>query len=112
MELLQGAFHESLNLAALWDFPCIYVIENNKWGMGTAIENAISVAPIAEKKAPSFGMKDYTFDGLDFFNCYAGFDHVYRETIETSKPVLIEVLTERFRGHLFQIPVSIVPKSL
>lgn len=100
----QGAFHESLNLAALWDLPCIYVIENNKWGMGTAIEKAISVAPIAELKAPSFGMKGYTFDGLDFFNCYAGFDHVYHEVLKTSRPVLIEVLTERFRGHSISDP--------
>lgn len=100
----QGAFHESLNLAALWDLPCIYVIENNKWGMGTAIELAISVAPIAERKAPSFNMKGYTLDGMDFFNCYAGFDHIYHEVLKTSRPVLVEVLTERFRGHSISDP--------
>lgn len=100
----QGAFHESLNLAALWNLPCIYVIENNKWGMGTAIENAISVAPIAEIKAPSFNMKGYTLDGMDFFSCYAGFDHMYHEVLENSRPVLVEVLTERFRGHSISDP--------
>lgn len=100
----QGAFHESLNLAALWNLPCIYVIENNKWGMGTSIEQAISVAPIAEKKAPSFDIKGYTFDGMDFFNCYAGFTHVYHEVLETSRPVLVEVITERFRGHSISDP--------
>lgn len=100
----QGAFHESLNLAALWDLPCIYVIENNKWGMGTAIQSAISVAPIAEKKAPSFNMKGYTLDGMDFFNCYAGFDHIYQEVLKDSRPVLVEVITERFRGHSISDP--------
>jgi len=100
----QGAFHESLNLASLWDLPCIYVIENNKWGMGTAVEKAICVEPIAEKKAPSFDMKAYTFDGLDFFNCYAGFQHVYQEVLTTSRPVLVEVITERFRGHSISDP--------
>ncbi len=100
----QGAFHESLNLAALWDLPCIYVIENNQWGMGTAIELAISVAPIAEIKAPSFNMKGYTLDGMDFFNCYAGFNHVYHEVLANNKPVLLEVLTERFRGHSISDP--------
>lgn len=100
----QGVFHESLNLAALWELPCIFVIENNKWGMGTAIENAISVAPMAEIKGPSFGMKGYTFDGMDYFNCYAGFEHVYQEVLENSNPVLVEVLTERFRGHSISDP--------
>ena len=69
----QGSFHESLNMAALWDLPCIYVIENNEWGMGTHVNRAISVEPIAERKGPSFGMEAYTFDGMDFFNCYAEF---------------------------------------
>lgn len=100
----QGSFHESLNIAALWKLPCIYVIENNKWGMGTNIHRAISVEPIAEKKAPSFGMKSYTFDGMDFFNTYAGFKHVFEECKKTSEPVLIEVIVERFRGHSISDP--------
>lgn len=100
----QGAFHESLNLAALWDLPCIYVIENNEWGMGTHVDRAISVDPIAELKAPSFGMKGYTFDGMDFFNCYAGFQHVFNEVKSNSKPVLVEVITERFKGHSVSDP--------
>ena len=100
----QGSFHESLNIAALWKLPCIYVIENNKWGMGTGVHRAISVEPIAEKKAPSFGMKGYTFDGMDFFNCYAGFKAVFEECKKTSEPVLIEVVTERFRGHSISDP--------
>ncbi len=100
----QGAFHESLNLAALWDLPCIYVIENNEWGMGTHAARAISVAPIAEKKAPGYGMTSYTFDGMDFFNCYAGFKHVFEEVKKSSRPVLIEVVTERFRGHSISDP--------
>jgi pyruvate dehydrogenase E1 component alpha subunit len=100
----QGAFHESLNLAALWNLPCIYVIENNQWGMGTAVNRAISVEPIAEKKAPGYGMKGYTLDGMDYFNCYAGFKHIFEEVKKTSRPVLVEVLTERFRGHSISDP--------
>lgn len=100
----QGAFHESLNLASLWNLPCIYVIENNIWGMGTHFTKAISVHPMAEKKAPSFGMKGYTFDGMDFFNCYAGFKHVFEEMKKNSRPVLVEVVTERFRGHSISDP--------
>lgn len=100
----QGAFHESLNLASLWNLPCIYVIENNLWGMGTSVEQAISVPYLAEDKAPGYNMKGYTFDGMDYFNCYEGFRHVQQEVLETSRPVLIEVVTERFRGHSISDP--------
>ncbi len=100
----QGAFHESLNLAALWNLPCIYVIENNLWGMGTAVNRAISVNKIAEAKAPGYGMKSYTFDGMDFFSCYAGFSHVFKEVLETSRPVLVEVIADRFKGHSISDP--------
>jgi pyruvate dehydrogenase E1 component alpha subunit len=100
----QGAFHESLNLASLWDLPCIYVIENNVWGMGTHVEKAISVKRLAEDKAPGYGMEGYTFDGMDFFNCYAGFAHLFAEVKKTSRPVLVEVITERFRGHSVSDP--------
>lgn len=100
----QGAFHESLNLASLWNLPCIYVVENNKWGMGTAVERAICVDRLAEDIAPSYNMKGYTFNGMDFFDCYAGFEHVFQEVLETSRPVLIEAITERFRGHSISDP--------
>jgi pyruvate dehydrogenase E1 component alpha subunit len=100
----QGAFHESLNLAALWSLPCIYVIENNRWGMGTAVERAIAVAPIAEHMANSYGIKAYTIDGMDFLTCHALFEQVTEETLRSSKPVLIEALTERFRGHSISDP--------
>ncbi|MGE5196325.1 MAG: pyruvate dehydrogenase (acetyl-transferring) E1 component subunit alpha [Anaerolineae bacterium] len=100
----QGSFHESLNLASLWDLPCLYVIENNRWGMGTAVNRAICVEPIAERKAPGYDMQGYTFDGMDFFNCFAGFSHVFEEMKKTSRPVLVEVVTERFRGHSISDP--------
>lgn len=100
----QGAFHESLNIASLWNLPCIYVIENNRWGMGTAVERAIAVERLAEEFAPGYRMKGYTFDGMDFFNCYGGFDHLYNEVVSTSRPVLVEVITERFRGHSISDP--------
>ncbi len=100
----QGSFHESLNLAALWDLPCIYVIENNVWGMGTSFDRAISVPRLAEDKAPGYGMKGYTFDGMDFFNCYGGFEHVHKEVLSNSRPVLVEVVSERFRGHSISDP--------
>lgn len=102
--VVQGAFHESLNIAALWKLPCIYIIENNQWGMGTAVERAVCVKPIAEHLAQAYDIKSYTFDGLDFFNCYAGFQAALEETLKTSRPVLIEAVTERFRGHSISDP--------
>jgi len=101
---VQGTFHESLNLAALWGLPCIYVIENNQWGMGTSVQRAVCVQPIAENFAKAYGIKSYTLDGLDFFNCHAGFRDAMRECLATSRPILIEAVTERFRGHSISDP--------
>ncbi|MCB1110045.1 MAG: pyruvate dehydrogenase (acetyl-transferring) E1 component subunit alpha [Chlamydiia bacterium] len=101
---VQGAVHESLNLASLWDLPCIYVVENNQWGMGTAVKRALCVQPIAEHFAPAYGMKAYTLDGMDFLSCYGGFQHIYEEVLKTKRPVLVEVVTERFRGHSISDP--------
>lgn len=100
----QGAVHESLNLASLWDLPCIYVIENNQWGMGTAVNRALCVQPIAKHFAPAYGLKSYTLDGMDFNNCYSGFTQIHNEVKKTGRPVLVEVVTERFRGHSISDP--------
>jgi pyruvate dehydrogenase E1 component alpha subunit len=102
--VVQGAFHESLNLSALWNLPAIYVIENNQWGMGTAVSRAVAVQPIGENYAKAHGISSYTLDGLDFFQCYAGFKAALKECLETSKPILIEAITERFKGHSISDP--------
>ncbi len=100
----QGAFSESLNLASLWDLPCVYVVENNQWGMGTGVDRAICVKPIAEKKAPAYDMQSYTLDGLDFLSCYAGFKAIFEQMKKDSRPVLVEAVTERLRGHSISDP--------
>ncbi len=100
----QGAVHESLNLASLWNLPCIYVIENNQWGMGTKTQRAICVKPIAEHLAKGYDISSMTLDGQDFFNCYAGFKHALEEVKKTSRPILIEVICERFKGHSISDP--------
>jgi len=101
----QGAFHESLNLAALWNLPCVYVIENNQWGMGTSVRNAIANADNFSKKvAEAYGMGWYLIDGMDIFNCYATFQKAFHESLSTQRPLLIECRTERFKGHSISDP--------
>ncbi|MBS0622343.1 MAG: pyruvate dehydrogenase (acetyl-transferring) E1 component subunit alpha [Verrucomicrobia bacterium] len=100
----QGAFHESLNLAALWDLPCLFVIENNQWGMGTAVSRAVAVDRIAEKQAVGYGIEGYTIDGMDFFSTYAAFKHFREKICKEGRPILVEMLVERFRGHSISDP--------
>jgi pyruvate dehydrogenase E1 component alpha subunit len=94
----QGTFHESLNMASLWDLPVIYVIENNKYGMGTACSRAVAVENIAQAKAPGYGMQSFTFDGLDLLASWK----VAQQALliaRKNRPVLIEAKTYRYRGH-------------
>jgi pyruvate dehydrogenase E1 component alpha subunit len=100
----QGAFHEALNLSSLWDLPCLFIIENNQWGMGTAIERAVAVPRLAEDIAPGYNMKGYTLDGMDYFKCFKGFQDIYSEIKEKRRPILVEAITERFRGHSISDP--------
>lgn len=102
--MAQGAVHESLNLASLWSLPCIFVIENNLWGMGTSVENALSIKRLAEDLAPAYQMQGYTLDGLDFFSCYNAFKALHEQVCTTGRPVLVEAMTERFRGHSISDP--------
>lgn len=100
----QGAFHESLNLAALWKLPVIFIIENNQWGMGTHVSRAIATQPIAETQAPSYGVSGYTLDGMDWINCTLGFEKIYAEILKERKPILVECLCDRFKGHSISDP--------
>jgi pyruvate dehydrogenase E1 component alpha subunit len=102
--VVQGAVHESLNMATLWKLPCIYVIENNKWGMGTAVSRAVCMEPIGESLSKAYGISSYSVEGFDFFSCYAVFKKALAETLETQTPIIIEAVTDRFRGHSISDP--------
>jgi pyruvate dehydrogenase E1 component alpha subunit len=100
-----GSFHESLNLAALWSLPCAYIIENNQWGMGTHVSYAIANHKFFnEDVAKAYGMSFYRLDGMDYFNCYGGFLSAFDEVKKKCKPVLIECVCERFKGHSISDP--------
>jgi len=99
-----GAFYESLNLGTLWELPVIYIIENNSWGMGTSYEKAMSVHPLGEKIAKMFGLKGFELDGMSVRACYEGFSKALEYIKKQTKPIVIEVKTERFRGHSVSDP--------
>jgi len=102
----QGTFHESLNLAVLWDLPCVIIVENNQWGMGTSVKRAVAVEPIAEKYGACYGLESYTLDGMDIFACHEGFRKIKESSIKNRKPIIVEVITERFRGHSISDPAQ------
>ena len=94
-----GYFHESLNLSGVWDLPIVWVIENNQYGMGTAVNRASAVADLATK-AEAYGMPCcIQVDGSDLLATY----DIMMEGIEHARsgngPYLIEVITYRYRGH-------------
>ncbi|ANH79047.1 thiamine pyrophosphate-dependent enzyme [Candidatus Chlamydia sanziniae] len=100
----QGVFHETLNFVALHDLPLMLIIENNGWGMGTALHRAIAKQPIAESQGASYGIRAFTLNGFDLFNCLTGFKEAYQYMQATRHPILIECICSRFRGHSISDP--------
>jgi len=101
----QGAFHEALNLASIWNLPCMYVVENNQWSMGTHISRGVAnFRHFTECAAKTYDFSFYRLDGMDFFNCYGGFLVAYQEILQKGRPVLIECVGERFKGHSISDP--------
>lgn len=101
----QGVFHETLNMAQLWKIPVIFIIENNRYGMGTAISRAFSGEELHNKGAV-YGMKIGSFNGMDVLETYKKMSEVISETRKNSAPQLIEAMTYRFRGHSMSDPGS------
>ena len=99
----QGQFHEALNMAAIWDLPCIFIIENNKYGMGTAISRTCTLKSLADR-AKAYNMRQAVVDGYNVINTYNQMSEIIAETRKTSKPILVEMMTYRFRGHSVSDP--------
>ena len=100
-----GAFHEALNMAALWQLPVIYVVENNRYGMGTALERASSVNDIAER-ACSYDMPNEVVDGQDVIAVREATMRAVTRARTENTPTLIEMRTYRFMGHSMSDAVS------
>ena len=100
----QGAFHESLNMAAVWDLPVIYVVEHNEYGMGTAF-NRVSTTDMEEKSGPH-GISGISVDGQDVLATYALFERLVSAVRAGSGPKFVSLETYRFRGHSMSDPVS------
>jgi pyruvate dehydrogenase E1 component alpha subunit len=100
----QGAFHESLNMAALWKLPVVYIVENNRFGMGTAWERASSLYDIAQK-AEAYDMPSGVADGMDVLAMYEAVKEAVDRARTDGVPTLIEARCYRFMGHSMSDPV-------
>jgi pyruvate dehydrogenase E1 component alpha subunit len=100
-----GAFHEALNMAALWKLPCVFIIENNRYGMGTALERASSIHDIY-KRGASYDMPRDVVDGQDVLAVRKSMSEAIERARKESMPTLLEVRTYRFMGHSMSDAVS------
>jgi len=94
----EGVFHESLNLARIWELPVIFVIENNRWAITSHVERMMS-AYNPSVRAVGHNVPIYVVNGMDFFEVYKVSKKVIKEVRERQMPAVIEALTHRFHGH-------------
>ncbi|MFN2453944.1 MAG: pyruvate dehydrogenase (acetyl-transferring) E1 component subunit alpha [Pyrinomonadaceae bacterium] len=99
----QGAFHESLNLAQLWKLPCIYICENNQYGMGTSLARAMSLQDVSQK-ACAYDVASEFVDGMDVLAVREATERAVERARQEQLPTLLEVRTYRFMGHSMSDP--------
>src|SRR3954451_6462594 len=99
----QGTFGEALNLAALWKLPVVFMVTNNQFGMGTALERHSAVTDL-HKRGDGFGVPGMRCDGMDVLDTHAVTSEALQKAREARQPVLVEAITYRFRGHSMADP--------
>jgi pyruvate dehydrogenase E1 component alpha subunit len=100
----QGAFHEALNMAALWKLPVVFIVENNRFGMGTAWERVASLYDISQK-ATAYDMPAAIADGMDVLRMRATIQEAIDRARNDGTPTLVEARCYRFMGHSMSDPV-------
>jgi pyruvate dehydrogenase E1 component alpha subunit len=100
----QGAFHEALNMSAIWNLPAIYVVENNAYGMGTAFSR-VSRTEIHERSS-AYGIPSHVINGQDVVETYTRFQDLVASVREGAGPQFVDLHTYRFKGHSMSDPVS------
>jgi 2-oxoisovalerate dehydrogenase E1 component len=107
----EGDFHEALNVAAVWDLPVIFLIENNGYGLSTPVNEQYRCASLVDK-AVGYGMDGVRIDGNNVLAVYDTIKGVRDYCIREQKPYLIECMTFRMRGHEEASGTKYVPKEL
>lgn len=99
-----GYFHESLNLAGVWDLPCVFIVENNQYGMGTAVSRA-SAVPDMVTKAGAYGMPAEKVNGMNVIEVYEATQKALAHVRNGQGPYFLEIITYRFEGHSMGDPL-------
>ncbi len=99
----QGTFGETMNIAALWKLPVVFMVTNNQFGMGTALARHSAVTDL-QRKGESFGVPGTRCDGMDVADTHRAIGEALKRAREERQPVLVEALTYRFRGHSMADP--------
>ena len=94
----QGVFHESINMASIWKLPVIYIVENNKYGMGFPVSKAVNIDKLS-KRACAYGIKGLTIDGNDVIGVYNTLSELIFEARSGKGPILVECESYRWKGH-------------
>src|SRR5690349_15984919 len=100
-----GAFHEALNMAGLWKLPVVFIIENNKYGMGTAVERASAIKKLSDRGA-AYTIKHGMCDGQDVFEVQKAVGEAIDRARKDSMPTLLDIHTYRYMGHSMSDAVS------
>ena len=101
----QGAFHESLNLAKIWNIPIVYIVENNHFGMGTAVSRVSGVEDFSVKAA-GYDLPGKVINGMDFLDVYEGLKEVADESRKNGTAYLVDLKTYRYKGHSISDPAK------
>ena len=107
----EGDFHEALNVASVWDLPVIFVIENNGYGLSTPVNEQFRCVRLADRGV-GYGMDAYRIDGNNILEVHSTISKLAEEIKENPKPILLECLTFRMRGHEEASGTKYVPKEL
>ena len=94
----EGDFHEAMNVAAVWNLPVIFIIENNAWGLSTPTSEQFACEQLSDR-AKGYGMQGITIDGNNIQEVYGTLNTLAEEIRENPRPVMVECMTFRMRGH-------------
>ncbi|MFI5219774.1 MAG: thiamine pyrophosphate-dependent enzyme [Bacteroidia bacterium] len=107
----EGDFHESINVAAVWDLPVIFIVENNGYGLSTPSNEQFRCKQFIDK-AIGYGIEGVQVDGNNILEVYKAVDSISKSIRENPRPVLLECLTFRMRGHEEASGTKYIPQEL